>query len=51
LLSGWAKSWRETIAEGLRPLIREMFGGDGQRISEEVIAAFTLRAAKLGVLV
>ncbi len=51
LLSGWAKCWRDTIAEGLRPLIREIFGADGQRISGEVIAAFTLRAAKLGVLV
>ena len=51
LLSGWAKSWRDTIAEGLRPLIREIFGADAQRISAEVTAALTLRAAKVGVVV
>jgi len=51
LLSGWAKPWRDTIAEGLRPLIREIFGADAQRISAEVTAALTLRAAKVGVVV
>jgi len=41
----------ETIAEGLQPLAREIFGADAQRISAEVTTALTLRAAKLGVLV
>ena len=51
LLSGWAKSWRDTIAEGLQPLAAEIFGADAHRISAEVTAALTLRAAKVGVLV
>ena len=51
LLSGWAKSWRDTITEGLQPLAREIFGADAQRISAEVTAALTLRAAKVGVVV
>jgi phenol/toluene 2-monooxygenase (NADH) P1/A1 len=51
LLSGWAKSWRDGIAEGLQPLAREIFGADAQRISAEVTAALTLRAAKIGVLI
>lgn len=51
LLSGWAKSWIDTVAEAARPLAAHVLGDNSGGVVDEIRAEMAARCAKIGLTV
>jgi phenol hydroxylase P1 protein len=50
VIEGWTRNWSARAAEALRPVVAQALGEQTDEVLGEELAAFTARAAKLGLV-